>query len=363
MAVKLHPGIVGHAHGFLRRRQEGRLQRLEEDLFVDPLLRGHLPDDVDQFFVHRVTARSRPPAHSRPPEEGIETRLRQQRPRDLGGPTVRRRNGQAFRPRSFQAPSELEPPVHGLPHPAPHVLAHRPRELAVRPELSVETGGGYFQVVALRNQPRDIEHVARLVAQALAVDDPRPAGLVDEEPQDPAPPLTAPLQIDQLERVCLQYRGDDGLDLGHECLPVTRSRVHLHPPCPIENKKVGGAHFGQNFSTGSHHPQGPRSLGRVRRASQAMPRALAISRTASRTASRGTFRSARVARSRISTTPSLASALPMVIRMGTPTRSASLNLTPARSSRSSMRTSNPAPVSARSIASVAAIWAASLTAM
>src|SRR3990172_2889979 len=301
---------------------------------------------------------------------GVETRLRQQRPRTLGGVPVRRRDGEPLAPGRFQPPRELEPPVHRLAQPAPHVLAQRPCELAIRPELAVEPRRGYLQIVALRNQPRYVHHVARLVAQALAVDDPRPARLVHEEPQNPAPPLPAPLQIHQPERVGIQDRGDDGLDLGQERLAVARPRVHLRPPpCPIENKKVGGAHFRQNFSTCSHHPQGsPSVIGRskqwgVQGVRQGMASPLAISRTASRTPSRGTFRSARVARSRISTTPSLASALPTVIRIGTPRRSASLNLTPARSSRSSMITSKPAAARARSISSAAAIWAASLTAM
>src|SRR5207245_295234 len=38
LPVDLHADVVGRAHRLLGRRQQGRLQRLEEDLFPDPLL-------------------------------------------------------------------------------------------------------------------------------------------------------------------------------------------------------------------------------------------------------------------------------------------------------------------------------------
>src|SRR6185369_5908121 len=75
VTVQLHPDIVGQPHGFLGSGQEGRLHRLEENLFADPLLAADLLDDVDQVFIghglvaastttYRFRARGRPNVRS-----------------------------------------------------------------------------------------------------------------------------------------------------------------------------------------------------------------------------------------------------------------------------------------------------------
>src|SRR3989442_1963801 len=74
--IELHAGVVGHAHGLLGGRQQGRLQRLEEDFLVYPLLRRHLADHVDELFVHHGCVRSLPS------ERRVASRPRQERPRD-----------------------------------------------------------------------------------------------------------------------------------------------------------------------------------------------------------------------------------------------------------------------------------------
>src|SRR6185436_10524047 len=56
LAVDLNAHVVAR-QGLPRGRQQGRLQRLEEDLFVDPLLAAQLLDDHDQFAVHNPAGR------------------------------------------------------------------------------------------------------------------------------------------------------------------------------------------------------------------------------------------------------------------------------------------------------------------
>src|SRR5215472_18371234 len=105
------------------------------------------------------------------PEWRVETRLRHQRPRHLRRLSLGSCDGQMIGSGRLQAARKLQPPAHGLPHPTPHVLTDRPRELAIRLELAVQTWRGDLEVVALRNKPRHVQHVCRLVAQPLAVED------------------------------------------------------------------------------------------------------------------------------------------------------------------------------------------------
>src|SRR5207253_2306743 len=52
LAVDVDADVVARSQALARRRQQGSLQRLEEDLLVDPLLASELLDDHDQFAVH-----------------------------------------------------------------------------------------------------------------------------------------------------------------------------------------------------------------------------------------------------------------------------------------------------------------------
>src|SRR5262249_57140373 len=54
LPIDVHPPVVGGAEGLARGREERRLQRLEEDLLVDPLLAPDLLDDGDQLSIHRL---------------------------------------------------------------------------------------------------------------------------------------------------------------------------------------------------------------------------------------------------------------------------------------------------------------------
>src|SRR5437773_2318648 len=52
LAVDVDADVVGRPQALAGCRQQGSLQRLEEDLFVDPLLASELLDDHDQFAIH-----------------------------------------------------------------------------------------------------------------------------------------------------------------------------------------------------------------------------------------------------------------------------------------------------------------------
>src|SRR5712691_6517654 len=218
--IQLHARVVGHPHGLLGGRQEGRLQRLEEDLLVYPLLRRHLADHVDELFVHHGCVRSLPS------EWRVQARLGQERPRHLVPSTVGSLDDQPLRRRRLETPREFEPTCHRLAHPAPHVLPDRPDKLPVLPELTVEPGRGHFEVVRLCQKTRHVQHIARFVTEALTIGDARSARLVHEEAQRPAPTLAAPLRVHQLEPVGVQNRRQDSLDLGQERLTVTGHQAH-----------------------------------------------------------------------------------------------------------------------------------------
>ena len=222
--IELHAGVVGHAHGLLGGRQQGRLQRLEEDLFVYPLLRCHLPDHVDELFVHHGCVRSLPS------ERRVEPCLGQERPGHLLPPAVRSLDDQPLRRRRLETPRELEPACYRLAHPAPHVLSDRPDELPILPELAVEPGRGYLEVVRLRQKTRHVQHIARFVTEALTIGDARPARLVHEEAQSPAPSLAAPLRVHELEPVRFQDLRQNRFDLGQERLTVTGHQAHSRLP-------------------------------------------------------------------------------------------------------------------------------------
>src|SRR5262249_60739474 len=52
LAIDVDPHVVARSQALARGRQQGSLQRFEEDLFVDPLLAPQLLDDHDQFAIH-----------------------------------------------------------------------------------------------------------------------------------------------------------------------------------------------------------------------------------------------------------------------------------------------------------------------
>src|SRR5215470_14413119 len=171
-------------------------------------------------------------------ERRVEARLRHERPRHLRRLSLGSSDGQMIGRGRLQATRKLQPSAHGLPHPTPHVLADRPREHAIRLELAVQARRGDLEVVALRNKPRHVQHVRRLVTQPLAVEDAGASRLVHEEPQGPAPGLPAPLQVHELEPVGFEDRGHYCLDLSQKRLPVNHPRVHFQPPpAPYRTKK------------------------------------------------------------------------------------------------------------------------------
>src|SRR5205823_1414490 len=52
LAVDMDANVVARPQALAGGRQQGSLQRFEEDLFVDPLLAPELLDDHDQFAIH-----------------------------------------------------------------------------------------------------------------------------------------------------------------------------------------------------------------------------------------------------------------------------------------------------------------------
>jgi hypothetical protein len=89
--------------------------------------------------------------------------------------------------------------------PAAHALADGPAQLAVLPELAVQPRRRHFEIVRLLDEAGGIEHVADLAADALAILDAHALRLVDEHPQDPAWPVSAPLEVDEREPVIAEY--------------------------------------------------------------------------------------------------------------------------------------------------------------
>src|SRR6185295_1114850 len=57
LPIDVDTDVLARAERLSRSRQQGRLQRLEEDLFIDPLLPAQLIDHDDQFSVHDSAAR------------------------------------------------------------------------------------------------------------------------------------------------------------------------------------------------------------------------------------------------------------------------------------------------------------------
>src|SRR5205809_1027466 len=166
--------------------------------------------------------------------------------------------------------------------PAAELPPDRPAELALLPEQAVQPGGGYFEIVGRveRRGRGRVEHVAELAAP----------------------------------------------------LPVGKT------------KKSGQRPLFQEFSTCQGPTQGSwRFSGQARRRQEGYLRVSRAcrARMASTTASLPTRLSWRVLRERTSTMPSFTKALPTVTRTGMPRRSASLNFTPGRSSRSSSMASKP----------------------
>src|SRR3970040_1202864 len=221
---------------------------------------------------------------------GLEPRLRHAPARELGFAVHPLQPHHRLRDLR-QPPREFRPAVHGLGHPAPHPLPLSPAPLAIGLELPRETRRGHLQVVALLDQARGVQDVARLVAEPLAVSD------------------AAPGRTTALTR-------------------ASRS-VASTPATPRGKKKVGSAHF---FRSLAHPP--PPSKGNAGNV-YVPPRSCASSLTLTTASLFGTRRSVRSRRDRTSTSPSLTKAVPTVTRICKAMRSASLNFTPGRSSRSS----------------------------
>src|SRR4029077_8608766 len=176
--------------------------RLEEDLFVDPLLPADLLDHRDQFSIHLPSHASPRPGHL-----NIQARLRDLRAR-IPSPPAALFERQALPPDVRQPSSSPRAPRE----PAPHGLADRPPVLAIAPELPVEPRGGHLEVIRVADQPRDVEHVTDLPAHALTVANPHAGGLVDEDAEHAARAVRAPLQVDQQEPVIAEHRLDDLFD-------------------------------------------------------------------------------------------------------------------------------------------------------
>src|SRR5207244_9172629 len=124
--------------------------------------------------AHRDCVRSHPSGRR------VEPCLGQERPGHLPPPAAWSLDDQPLRRRRLETHRELEPACYRLAHPAPHVLSDRPDELPILPELAVEPGRGYLEVVRLRQKTRHVKHIARFVTEALTIGDPSPPRLAHE---------------------------------------------------------------------------------------------------------------------------------------------------------------------------------------
>src|SRR5438045_3135569 len=117
--------------------------------------------------------------------------------------------------------------------PAPHRLAERPVELAILPQLPIETRRGHLEIVCLVDHSFRIEQVAELPAQPLAIADPDAPRLVHEETEDATSVIAPPLQVDEREAV-MPYDGHD-----HVLDPYELLVLHRWSASCRESKKVG----------------------------------------------------------------------------------------------------------------------------
>src|SRR2546430_2159151 len=226
LPVDVHAHVVGRAEGLPRGREQGGLQRLEEDLLVDPLLATDLFDDGDQLPVHRLRRLPEILRPARPADFRLQTDLREASTRKLHALAIVL-DHEPVGLDSHELAAHLAP----AGEPAAELPPDRPAELALLPEQAVQPGGGYFEIVGRVERRGRVGPVAPLAAHPLTVPDPDAARLVDEEAQDPARPARAPLDINQLEPVVAQNWHHDLLDL------VARHRI-VHrgfPPARGQN--------------------------------------------------------------------------------------------------------------------------------
>src|SRR5437899_1836646 len=131
------------------------------------------------------------------------------------------------------------------------MLADRPAVLALLAKLPVETWRRDLEVIPSLDQRGRIEHVAELSAQAFAIPDAHTARLVHVEPQHPARPEPAPLEVDELEPVIAHHRYDHPFD-------QDRPFRLIHPRSTLAGpklKKAGGGPLFRDFSTSSARRQ------------------------------------------------------------------------------------------------------------
>src|SRR5207249_3880079 len=133
LAVDVHAHVIGRPQRLPRRRQQGRLQRLEEDLFVDPLLAPDLLDDADQLSVHRSQHLPEILRLARPGDFRLQTGLRDAGAREVH-PLAVVLEHELVRLHRHESAAHLTP----AGEPAAHALADRPAELALLAEDAIQ---------------------------------------------------------------------------------------------------------------------------------------------------------------------------------------------------------------------------------
>jgi hypothetical protein len=91
-----------------------------------------------------------------------------------------------------------------------HPLADRPAELALFPELAIQSRRRDLEIVRLLDQVRRVEDVSHFPTEAAAVLDAHPPWLVDRQLQYATGTVRPPLQIHEREPVIAEY-GQHGL--------------------------------------------------------------------------------------------------------------------------------------------------------
>src|SRR5712691_921223 len=203
LAIDLHADVLGGAQGLARRRQQSRLQRLEEGLLVDPLFASDLLDDDQQLSVHR----SRPSSPARPRHLGVQPCLGHGSPLKLH-PRAVAVNHQSLGRDVSEAPAGFQP----ARLPQPHELAHGPAKLAIAPEQSIQSRRRNLEVVGILDQSLDVDEVTDFAAHPLAITNRHTTRLVDEHAEDRTRPPRMPFEVDELEAVVAKHRLNDFFD-------------------------------------------------------------------------------------------------------------------------------------------------------
>src|SRR5262249_52315323 len=170
----------------------------------------------------RANSRPRPPPGPR--HLRVQACLRDRRARQLDALAIVV-EGQAVGLDLRQSPFELLT----AGEPAAHALADRPAILSILPQLSIQPGRRYFEIVRLPDRPGHVEQVADLPAHALAIRDADATMLVHEDAQHPARAVGTPIQVDELQPMIPEHGQDDLFDPG-----VTLVVQH---PTPAKVKK------------------------------------------------------------------------------------------------------------------------------